>query len=661
VRAELDALLGGALLLRPRQRSLSGEYPLDGRVSGTTMRSPEGQRTIRLSFRGEPAKPALKVEDFRHELLLQLLELITGADYEVTPEGNTSLSFTVEGASPAALLSAFEKKLAELKSLRDEGLGEAGLATAKERLLSRLEAAAAGERSAEELLALLQDQVNLGTSATDALWAFGAAEALLPGILAKDINAVLAGFFMANDLSFVIGGPDAEPTVATVSALIQKAYTIVPPLTALLGSPPVPGTIAATRSSTDPAATIYTLGNGATVLLQPTVGSSELALYALARGGYSGATAATSVSWRMAAEVYNYCGMGGETWDRVQEFLQGKALSLSFKVEDFQRSFSGTSSRAEVETLFQMLYLRFTDIHIDSEMEAWVLEQFGKSLKESDPQMVWSNQIQRTIYGNDARFNPLTDADLSRYNRAQALSFLRAALNPADYIFVFTGAIDTTRMRSLISTYLASIPAAASRWNTLATASAVTAPALPGSRVSTNYSSGLTQVYTYMGYIINEPFDLAYSAVASVLAEYLRLKLDSGLRSRNLVSTLGVNLSASLSGRIALEIRFSANRNQVAQAEAAIQAALNEAASGVFDQALLARAISQAETTCRTILRNNSWLARSYAEYQALAGLPFSRVLSLPSLYSQITPADLHYLSTKLLTAGLTRVTLNPR
>ena len=312
-------------------------------------------------------------------------------------------------------------------------------------------------------------------------WSLKAMTELLPGIDAKEIAALARGYFAHNDLTVFVGGPDADaaslPSRDRVKTLVRRSARARIPRPAdlslddqLLDHEPVPGSIVA--ESADPASgTVHwELGNGARLVLKDTKNkNNEIVLYALARGGVTAVPEEQIVSADVAAEMLSVSGIGPYSQPDLQKKLAGKQVSIGFSLSAFTRNFQGFSTRGDLKTLFELLYLHFTQPGIDGSAVASLLDDYRTELARHDqnPEAVFSDEISRTMYGNNPYFMPMVLEDLERINTADALAIIKRALNPADYVFVFAGNVDTEELRPLVETYLASIPRAES-WNTWA-------------------------------------------------------------------------------------------------------------------------------------------------------------------------------------------------
>jgi len=510
-----------------------------------------------------------------------------------------------------------------------------------------------------------------GESVPDIEWEFMAAQRLLPGITLKEINAAVKAYFADDDLTVIISAPDAEaaslPGNAEIKALSDemKKANVAAPVTAaraaeLLSVVPTPGSIVSETVDSDTGAIRLMLSNGAELILKETRNrNSEVSLYAQARGGDLNASPESAVSAYLAADMLEASGLGPHSRPELTRLLMDKQASLSFWTQNYLRGFTGTAAVRDIQTLFELIYLSFTQPRMDAEAVEALLEQYRSSLifQENDPNAVFSREISRTIYGNP-RFHPLVADDLDKADMNAAMAFVRACLNPADYVFVIVGNIDLPLFRSLAETYLASIPrgAALNQWSDLD-------PQRPQDTTK-EIRKGMEERSTvYMGWFSPQTYTEEKSAAMSVLTEYLDIQLIDEIREK-LNGVYGVSAGVSISpmprGELTGEAYFVCDPVRVPELSAAVKEEFLKVARGEIIPDVLTKAIEALIQSQEESIQRNNYIANSYANSAVIFRGPLSRLDNRPALYRAVSAADLQRAAADLVGGSFVQLILYP-
>ena len=122
----------------------------------------------------------------------------------------------------------------------------------------------------------------------------------------------------------------------------------------------------------------------------------------------------------------------------------------------------GNCTPKDAETMFQMLYLYFTNINKDEKSFATLMNQLEVQLKNRDltPEVALSDSLTATMYDHNPRMAPLTTASLPQisYDRILQMAKERTA-SAKGWTFRIVGNYDEETIRPLICQYLAALPA----------------------------------------------------------------------------------------------------------------------------------------------------------------------------------------------------------
>ena len=205
------------------------------------------------------------------------------------------------------------------------------------------------------------------------------------------------------------------------------------------------------------------LSNGVRVLLKPTdFKQDEIFMLATQRGGNSLYDEKDWANCEMFDYAIEYSGLGGFNNMELKKALAGKQVSMSQSLGTYTDRISGTSNVKDLETMFQLAYLQFTDITKDEKNYNSLINTIEISLKNKDldPDNVFSDSLSYISGNYNWRSKPynVEDMKLLDYDRILEIAKERTA-NAANYTFLFVGSFDEAVIRPLIEQYIASLPA----------------------------------------------------------------------------------------------------------------------------------------------------------------------------------------------------------
>jgi zinc protease len=655
--------------------------PKKGNVETLTLTDSELTAAyITLYFKRGPQARRGDLAYYRGEIIDYLIDAMLGLRFEealLKPE-TPHVSVNAGTASYAAssrfyVLSSQTKTGSAEASLEDllkikeamirYGFTDSEMATAAEMLVSDLQKLAQEKdrQQSQRYINSLVDYYLNGGNYADVEWELDAVQQMLPHIKAKDINAAVKDYFASNDIQVFIFAPDSEqdslPDEARIKQMIaeSKKMKIAAPKSSavesgLLPFTPERGAVVSESVDADTGAVFWELGNGARVILKSTKNKNdEIVMQAMARGGTSSVAPEDDISASLAIEMTQVSGLGPWPRPELTRKLAGKQVSLSQSVYSYYRGFRGSSNSGDLKTFFEMLYLTFTDQRIDGEAVQAMMDQYKTSLalRGEDPQAVFSDEINRTIYSGHPHFKPLELDDLPKADIDTALAFVRKGQNPSDYTFIFTGNLELKTMREYVEIYLASIPRG-ENWNTWTELDFKR----PGKVEKIVHKGKEEQSAVYMVWFSKAPYSDELSAISQVLNEYLDIKLDDEIREK-LGGVYSISSGAAVSpvpqGELSMQVYFNCDPKRVRELQTAVIALLNQTAVGVIDSDSFTKAVEAPKKEWEVSIQNNAYIAQSYANSSVLLNLPLSRLDRRPKLYDAVTPADIQRVCGQLL------------
>ncbi len=295
----------------------------------------------------------------------------------------------------------------------------------------------------------------------------------LPGITLEEINALGTQWFPEQNRLVIVTAPEAVgvtlPSEAQLATTMKTAtsrrvdpYVDVDAGQSLMDAPPKPGTIVKTTPRPG-GVTEWTLSNGATVVLKPTTVKEDQILFrATAPGGTSLASDADFIAARSADDVIGVGGVGRFPDTTLDRMLSGKAVAVVPYFGEVAEGLTGGSTPQDLETMFQLLYMRFTAPRADPAAFAALVQQRKGLLANqmASPDVVFSQTLYSTLSRDHVRRQPETPATVDKWDLAKSLAFYKARFADASHFtFVFVGSFNVDMIKPFVETYVASLPA----------------------------------------------------------------------------------------------------------------------------------------------------------------------------------------------------------
>ena len=159
--------------------------------------------------------------------------------------------------------------------------------------------------------------------------------------------------------------------------------------------------------------------------------------------------------------VLGISGLGEFSHNELDKALAGKMASVFMGMSRDYDYMSGFSTVKDLETMFQLTYLYFTDIRKDEKNFAMFNNMAENELKNRDlePSTIFNDSVSLTLGSHNWRSRPFTIESLKQmdYDRILQMAKERTA-NAAEYTFFFVGNFDEAVIRPLIEQYIASLP-----------------------------------------------------------------------------------------------------------------------------------------------------------------------------------------------------------
>ncbi|HVF38302.1 MAG TPA: insulinase family protein [Gemmatimonadaceae bacterium] len=440
--------------------------------------------------------PATKVEtvaDYRTMLIERLyLQMLNSRFSEITQKpdapflaaGASKSSFFARNAETFSLAAnvkdggvdrAVEALLTEARRVDQFGFLETELDRVKQDLLRGYERSFA-EREKTQSAAFVEEYIGNyleGESIPGIEYEYKITQQLVPTVTLADVNQLARRWITDENRVIIAQTPVKEnvplPTQGGILAAFDRAnkatvvaYTENLSAEKLIETPPAAGKVVSSRAIPGIGATEWKLSNGARVIIKPTDFKADEVLFsAYSPGGHSLVPDPDFMSAAMASQVISMGGVGSFNAIDLEKKLTGKVANVTPSIGETTEGLVGNSSPKDIETMFQLAYLKMTAPRLDTVRFAAFKNQVAPFLANRSlaPSEVFSDTVQVTMAQNAFRARAMTPTVFAEVNPQKALAVYKDRFADAgDFTFVLVGNVDTVAIKPYVETYLASLP-----------------------------------------------------------------------------------------------------------------------------------------------------------------------------------------------------------
>jgi zinc protease len=475
----------------------------------------------------------------------------------------------------------------------------------------------------------------------------------LPEITLEEVNALAKGWVPDRNRVITISAPEKtgftvpdDKALAAVMASVASnkditAYVDTVDEAPLLEKVPPPGAVVKTSTLDAYKITEWQLANGVRVVLKPTdFREDEILFRASSFGGSSLAPDADYVPASSAAAVLSAGGLGRFDSPELRKKMTGKTAAASAFIGEFEEGLSGSASKKDLETLFQLIHLRFTWPRPDPQAFAAMQGQLRSVLanQRSSPAFLFSEALTIALRGDHPRTRPLTAERLDEMNLQKSLDFFKDRFADAsDFTFVFAGSFDPETLKPLVERYLGSLPSTG-RKETWKDNGVRFTKGVVEKRVDKGVEPQSRAAIVFSGVF---KYDQEQRVAIRALAEVLQTRLHDTLRE-DLGGTYGVTAGAAYSQIPAPEYSVSISFSSAPErAEELVKAAMQQIellkTNGPSDKQV-SDAREKMLRDHETNMKQNGYLVQQILlKYQYKDDL--STLFALDEYYRKLTPA----------------------
>ena len=388
-------------------------------------------------------------------------------------------SFSIQGSTGTNdVQKGIDATLTEVERVKRFGFTEAELERARKNIISAYERSwnnrdkTESSQFADEYIRNFTD--NEAVPGIDA--EFQMIKQLLPTIQLAEVNAITDLFKNEKNRFTYVTGPASVakiPSTDNIVAMLDakasdpgiKPYEEKLIATNLLTNIPASGKMVSSTKNTLLGTTELVLSNGVKVSLKVTDFKNDQILFSATRnGGLSNYSLKDKFSAENAVTMVSSMGVGAFSPTDLGKAMAGKAAMLRPSIGNYSAGFSGSSSKKDIETLFQLLNLYVKEPRKDSALYTSVIQR-GKAqvaMLGANPQVAFIDTLTKVLYNN----NPLAPTAVPKIENFDKIDLDRSMAIYKERLgdiggmnIVIVGSFDEKEMILLLEKYVAGLPA----------------------------------------------------------------------------------------------------------------------------------------------------------------------------------------------------------
>lgn len=329
------------------------------------------------------------------------------------------------------------------------------------------------EISHKSVIQMIKDDYLKHETIIDPKSEFEMVKDILKNLDSKKLQAVLNKLYSNKNRLVTVVGADGENNLQKEQAfdIITKAEndtTLQPYVDSFVGKSLMenvvlkPGKIVSEQKNAPIDAITYTLSNGVKVHYKfADKNKKDVRLRAESFGGVSLYDPKDIPSASRVASLATMSGIGSLSNKDLEKVMAGKTANASVHIGSFTEMILGSANVKDIETMMQLVYLRFMKPRFDPEMFALMKQDLQYVLKNNqrDMRSKVSDSLTTTIYGkNNPKIRMMNQQfidDLS-FDKMKSIYQERFA-DVANFDFFLVGDVTPEVLKPLLEKYIASI------------------------------------------------------------------------------------------------------------------------------------------------------------------------------------------------------------
>jgi zinc protease len=561
---------------------------------------------------------------------------------------------------------AFELVLSEINRAVKFGFTKAEIAIVVAQYTGSYEnqIAGLGNRSHGQIVRDIQTNYLENAHITDVAKEFEIAKVIFSQLTQEELIAQIQKLYLKKNRSIVVTGVTGNENLTKEEALTilnkvendesLKGYEEEENTKSLMsGVDLIAGSIVSEKENKEIGSTTFTLSNGIQVHYKfADKNKNDVNLSAVSYGGLSLLKVEDLPSTMLLSNVIQMSGLGDFSAIDLPKVLAGKKANSTARVGGIDETVSGSSSTKDVETMMQLVNLRFTKPRFDETSYNVLMQQVDAFLirKSEQIQSKMQDSVTTILYGKNHPIERLFDKKLMSemsFDKMKMIYTSRFA-NAGDFTFFIVGDVTKETIKPLLEMYIASIPTTTEKenWKDNSTS-------WINNKIDKDVFLEMKDPKTSVRVVIKN--DMKYSLKNSILmramGDVLQLRYTESLREEE-GGTYGASSRGSISRRpteeASISINFDCNPDLAEKLISIVHKEIESIKNGVIQQADL-------DKTLTNYLKEREE-SKNYNRYQmsllmnsVLEGYNMNDPKNYENIVKSITVKDLENIAKKLI------------
>jgi len=577
------------------------------------------------------------------------------------------------------LKAGFAAALTELERIRRHGFTEAEFERAKAQVLRREEQAYTNrnDRMNGQYVQRYLSAFRRNTAFPPAELEWKMDSAIIAQMPLEAVNQVYKQYITDHNNVVIANAPKKDgvvnPTEADVLEVLKavKASEIAPYKDNTVKEPLIANPEALKGSKVKKVAanetlgtTEWTLKNGIKVVVKPTTfKADEVSIRMVAQSGVSNLTDEDYYTGKYMPMAMGQMGVGKFSSTELRKQLSGKSASTSVSPDDYTTTISGSGSPKDLETIMQLLHLRFTAPRFSEDDFKATMSQYISYVEnlKTNPDFKASSEQLKSLYNNHYRRQQISTEVLNsiKYERLEPI-YRALTANAADYTVYIVGNVNLETLQPMVEKYIGSLP----------TKKKLTKRLDDGIRYAKgevvndfNHPMQQPKVSVCRIYTGEIEYNLENSVTMNFLQDILRSRYTVSIREEK-GGTYGVGVGGSVAAlynpNYQLVIQFDTNEKMADELSEIVVAELKEiAANGPKSEDLEKVREYMIKEWNNRLVQNGAWMNYIYQYYTY--GEAVNRVANYENIVKSMTAEKVAALAAKVLADGnMTYVVMRP-
>jgi len=560
----------------------------------------------------------------------------------------------------------FELVISEINRAVKFGFTKAEISRVVSEYTSSYENQIAGfaNRSHGQIVRGIQTNYLENSHITDIKKEFEIAKVLFAQLTQEELLAQFQSLYLKKNRSVVVTGVEGNKNLTKEEALAiinkvendktLKGYKEETNVKSLMsGVNLIAGTIATEKEDKEVGSTIFTLSNGIKVHYKfVDKNKNEVNLSAVSYGGQSLLSVEDLPSTALMGNVVQMSGLGEFSAIDLPKVLAGKKVNSRVSVGNTSETVSGSSSTKDVETMMQLVNLRFTKPRFDENSYNVLMQQVDAFLirKSEQIQSKMQDSVTTILYGKN---HPTQRLFNKQYMSEMSFDTMKDIYsdrfgNAGDFTFFIIGDVKKEVIKPLLEKYIASLPTTGEKENWKDNSADWITDTIDKD-VFLEMEDPKTNVRVVIKNDMN--YSLKNSILMRALGDILQLRYTESLREDE-GGTYGAGTRGSLTKRptqeATISVRFDCNPELAEKLIAIVHKEIDNLKNGEIQQADLDKTLTN-YLKQREESKNYNRYEMSLLKNSVLEGYNMNDPKNYESIIKSITLKDVENIAKKLM------------